>query len=196
MKKWLTMIAGVIMLICISVTVLASDTSETANTVIGVSVYNLNDAEVRAFRNYLENYIGITFNVDFIYSTGILSAEDEIAFIEELHEKGVKGIISFLSTDLEQVLPVCEEYGMLMSAVTCVDNGNGRLGRSYIGSTFFWMTDGTDICIAGNHADGVGNTFTLGCGTACGRRKTKYLTTQIDHSSFKTESCSCTWFIK
>ena len=33
----------VIMLICISVTVLASDTSETANTEIGVSVYNLND---------------------------------------------------------------------------------------------------------------------------------------------------------
>ena len=112
MKKWLTMMVEVIILICISVTVLASDTSETANTVIGVSVYNLNDAEVRAFRNYLENYIGITFNVDFIYSTGILSAEDEIAFIEELHEKGVKGIISFLSTDLEQVLPVCEEYGM------------------------------------------------------------------------------------
>ena len=47
-----------------------------------------NNAEVRAFRNYLENYIGITFNVDFVYSTGILSAEDEIAFIEELHEKG------------------------------------------------------------------------------------------------------------
>ncbi len=46
MKKWLIMIAGVIMLICISVPVLASDTLETANTVIGVSVYNLNDAEV------------------------------------------------------------------------------------------------------------------------------------------------------
>ena len=44
MKKWLIMIAGVIMLICISVPVLASDTLETANTVIGVSVYNLNDA--------------------------------------------------------------------------------------------------------------------------------------------------------
>ena len=72
----------------------------------------VNEAEVRAFQNYLENYIDITFLVDFIYSTGILSAEDEITFIEELHEKGVKGIISFLSIDLEQVLPVCEEYGM------------------------------------------------------------------------------------
>ena len=51
----------------------------------------VNEAEVRVFRNYLENYIDITFLVDFIYSTGILSAEDEITFIEELHEKGVKG---------------------------------------------------------------------------------------------------------
>ena len=48
----------------------------------------VNNAEVRAFRNYLENYIGITFLVDFIYSTGILSSEDEITFIEELHETG------------------------------------------------------------------------------------------------------------
>ena len=71
-----------------------------------------NNAEVRAFRNYLENYIGITFLADFIYSTGILGSEDEIIFIEELHKQGVEGIISFLSTDLEQVLPVCEEYGM------------------------------------------------------------------------------------
>ena len=72
----------------------------------------VNNAEVRAFRNYLENYTGITFLVDFIYSTGILSAEDEITFIKELRKQGVEGIISFLSTDLEQVLPVCEEYGM------------------------------------------------------------------------------------
>ena len=72
----------------------------------------VNEAEVRAFRNYLENYIGITFLVDFIYSTGILSSEDEITFIKELRKQGVEGIISFLSTDLEQVLPVCEEYGM------------------------------------------------------------------------------------
>ena len=83
----------------------------------------VNEAEVRAFQNYLENYIGITFLVDFIYSTGILSSEDEITFIEELHEKGVKGIISFLSIDLEQVLPVCEEYG------TYYVRGSGTISR-------------------------------------------------------------------
>ena len=83
----------------------------------------VNNAEVRAFRNYLENYIGITFLVDFIYSTGILSSEDEITFIEELHKQGVEGIISFLSTDLQQVLPVCEEYG------TYYVRGSGTISR-------------------------------------------------------------------
>ena len=83
----------------------------------------VNNAEVRAFRNYLENYIGITFLVDFIYSTGILSSEDEITFIEELHKQGVEGIISFLSTDLQQVLTVCEEYGM------CYVRGSGTISR-------------------------------------------------------------------
>ena len=117
MKKWLIMIAGVIMLICISVPVLASDTLETANTVIGVSVYNLNDAEVRAFRNYLENYIGITFNVEFVYSTGILSAEDEIAFIEELHEKGVKGLSLFFLLIWNRYFRFVKNMGRTMSGV-------------------------------------------------------------------------------
>lgn len=110
MKKVVSVIVGIVLFLCLGMAVLAGD--ETEKTVIGVSVYNLNDTEVRAFRNYFENYIGITFDVDFLYSSGILSAEEEIAFIDELHERGVKGIISFLSSDLEEVLPVCESYGM------------------------------------------------------------------------------------
>lgn len=111
MKKVTCVIALAVLLICMGIPVLASEEGS-EKTVIGVSVYNLNDTEVRAFRNYLENYIGVTFDVDFLYSSGILTAEEEIAFIDELHERGVKGIISFLSSDLEQVLPVCESYGM------------------------------------------------------------------------------------
>ena len=46
---------------------MAADTqSDTTNQdgkmTIGVSVYNLNDAEVRAFRNYFENYVGMAFD--------------------------------------------------------------------------------------------------------------------------------------
>lgn len=110
MRK-IVIICGLALLIYISIPVLASENRDDRIT-IGVSVYNLDDAEVRAFRNYLEDYIGVTFDVDFLYSASMLTADEEISFITELHERGVKGIISFLSTDLEQVLPVCEEYGM------------------------------------------------------------------------------------
>lgn len=111
MRKIMNIIFGLALFLCVSFPVLASADQDDKIT-IGVSVYSLDDAEVRAFRNYLEDYIGITFDVEFLYSSGMFTAEEEISFISELHERGVKGIISFLSSDLEQVLPVCEEYGM------------------------------------------------------------------------------------
>ena len=100
----------IMLLTCTSISVMAADTqSDTTNQdgkmTIGVSVYNLNDAEVRAFRNYFENYVGMAFDVEFLYSSSISTAEEEISFINELHERNVKGIISFLSSDLEEVLP-------------------------------------------------------------------------------------------
>ena len=51
----------------------------------------------------------MAFDVEFLYSSSISTAEEEISFINELHERNVKGIISFLSSDLEEVLPVCED---------------------------------------------------------------------------------------
>ncbi len=85
----------------------------TGNMVIGVSVYDAGDEEAMEFRQYLENYIGGSFDVEFLFNVDpIDSAEDEIAFIEELHEQGAQGVISFLTTYVEDVLPMCEEYGV------------------------------------------------------------------------------------
>lgn len=118
MKKIISCILTVLMLfMCTSSPVWAEEvqsdvTGENKKTVIGVSVYDLDDAEVRAFRNYFENYAGVSFEVEFLYSSSINTAEEEIDFINELHKRNVKGIISFLSSDLEEVLPVCKEYGM------------------------------------------------------------------------------------
>ena len=81
MKKITGVLAAIAVFICMSIAALAGE-NEPEKTVIGVSVYNLNDTEVQAFRNYLENYIGITFDVDFLYSSGILTAEEEIEFID------------------------------------------------------------------------------------------------------------------
>ncbi|MCC8103433.1 MAG: hypothetical protein LIP11_14645 [Clostridiales bacterium] len=92
---------------------LSAEEEMAAGYTIGVSVYDPEDWETIAFRNYFEDYLGTAFNASFYYNAErIDTAEDEIAFVEELHEAGVKGIISFLSTYIEDVLPVCEEYGM------------------------------------------------------------------------------------
>ena len=77
----------------------------------------VNEAEVRAFRNYLENYIDITFLVDSIYSTGILSSEDEITFIEELHKQGVEGIIFFFLLIWNRYFRFVKNMGRTMSGV-------------------------------------------------------------------------------
>lgn len=79
---------------------------------MGVSVYNTKDGEVKAFRNYFENYLGPAFDVDFFYSDSINTTDQELDFIDSLHENGVGGLISFLSTDLDTVLGRCDEYGM------------------------------------------------------------------------------------
>jgi len=92
---------------------LSAEEEMAAGYTIGVSVYDPEDWEAIAFRDYFEDYLGTAFNASFYYNAErIDTAEDEIAFVEELHEAGVKGIISFLSTYIEDVLPVCEEYGM------------------------------------------------------------------------------------
>ena len=51
--------------------------------------------------------------------------------------------------------------GMLMAAIARVDNRNtGELARDH-GSTFFRVTHGNDIRIAGDHTNRVGNTLSL-----------------------------------
>lgn len=74
---------------------------------IGVVIYSQKDPEVRAFRDYYENYISESFEVDFLYSTDVLSAEDEKEFVDSAIENGVQGIISFVSYDLEATLETC-----------------------------------------------------------------------------------------
>ncbi len=86
---------------------------------IGVAVYALDNDEVHAIRDYLENYIGDAFEVSFLYSSSIESAEDEIAFVEQLAAEGVQGCISFMSSYIEEVLPIYEEYGIYYVSGSC-----------------------------------------------------------------------------
>lgn len=87
----------------------AEDVYRQEETIIGVAVYNTEDPEVLSFQNYFKNYLANCFHVSFLYSGSIRSAEDEQAFIQQAAKAGAKGIISFISYDLENTVALCEE---------------------------------------------------------------------------------------
>ncbi len=89
----------------------AEDPRDTKHT-IAVLVYNYSDDEVAAFRTYLQEYIAPEFNVEFIYSDSILSAEEEMAFIENAADAGAEGIMSFNTYDLKAETDLCAEKGI------------------------------------------------------------------------------------
>lgn len=98
---------------------------ETVTHKIGVVVYDLQDEQVQAFREYLESYIAGTFaDVDFLYSAGVSSEEEEMKFLQDAIDAGVEGILSFNSYNLEKEVELCaqnEVYYIRPSSTTDPD---------------------------------------------------------------------------
>lgn len=111
MKRILALMCSAILILGLFGNVSASD-DITKGVTIGIAVYNQDDPQTKAFRKYYEEYLGEAFDAKFIYSENIGSWEEEKAFVDALHELGVKGIISSQSKDREAVIKLCEEYGM------------------------------------------------------------------------------------
>ena len=64
---------------------------------IGVIVYDLKDEQVQAFRQYMEGYLGKNFSdVDFLYSAGITTEEEEMEFLEKEVELCASGGVYYL----------------------------------------------------------------------------------------------------
>ena len=77
---------------------------------IGVIVYNTGDEEVIGFREYLKGYIEKNFEmVEFVYSDSIRTPEQEMAFIQNACDNGVKGFMSFRTFDLKAEVELCEK---------------------------------------------------------------------------------------
>lgn len=74
---------------------------------IGVAVYSNDDDEVRMFQDYYKNYLEDAFSVEFIYSSPISSMEDEKNFVDLAKEESCEGIISFITTDLSDIVSYC-----------------------------------------------------------------------------------------
>ena len=74
---------------------------------------------------------------------------------------------------------------MLMTAITGIDHRDRRVAGSNHGCSLLGMAHGTDICKAGDHADRIGNTFTLRGRRGTGIGKSDHTAAKVQHGRFK-----------
>lgn len=80
---------------------------------IGVPTYDVNDSQVRMFKDYLDNYIKSCFgDVTFIYSESITNADELMDFLELCADEGAEGIMAFISYDLAAEVAFCADNEM------------------------------------------------------------------------------------
>lgn len=80
---------------------------------IGVPTYNVADAQVRMFKDYLDNYIKACFpDVTFLYSESLTGPEELMAFLEDCAAQGAEGIMAFNSYDLQAEVEFCAAHEM------------------------------------------------------------------------------------
>lgn len=82
---------------------------------IGVATYNIKDAQVQMFKDYLDNYIKACFpDVTFLYSDSINSAGEMMTFLQSCADNGVEGIMAFNSYDLQTEAEFCAQKHMYL----------------------------------------------------------------------------------
>ncbi len=80
---------------------------------IGVPTYDINDSQVKMFKDYLDNYVKSCFeDVTFIYSESITNADELMDFLDLCAQEGAEGIMAFISYDLAAEVDLCAANGM------------------------------------------------------------------------------------
>lgn len=90
----------------------ALDGTWPAETVkIGVEAYDVTDGQFLAMQEYYES-MKQYFNIEFMYSESIASAEDELKFIENCAAAGCKGFIGYYNVSGAEAVELCAQKGM------------------------------------------------------------------------------------
>lgn len=80
---------------------------------IGVATYNIKDAQVMMFKEYLDGYIKECFtDVSFLYSDSIGSGEEMMSFLQACADNECDGILLFYTSDLKKEVEFCADHGM------------------------------------------------------------------------------------
>lgn len=82
---------------------------------IGVATYNVKDAQVMMFKDYLDNYIKESFSdVTFLYSESISDSDELMDFLAACADNEAEGVMVFGSYDLQKEVEFCADHGMYM----------------------------------------------------------------------------------
>lgn len=80
---------------------------------IGAATYNIQDAQVMMFKEYLDGYIKECFpEASFLYSGSIGNGDEMMSFLQACADQGCEGILLFYSGDLQKEVEFCAEHGM------------------------------------------------------------------------------------
>ncbi len=113
LKKRILSLFLIVTLLCSLAACQKAPSQESSEHKIAVLVYDLQDEQVQAFREYLEGYIALSFpDVSFLYSSAITDADAEMEFLKNAIDQGAEGILSFNSYDLEAEVNLCREHGV------------------------------------------------------------------------------------
>ena len=115
---------------------LSADGRYPAETVkIGFETFTTTDEQFLAIQKYFD-YLDDYYNIEFLYSEALDSAEGELAFIENCANAGCKAVIGYYNVSNEEVVKKCEELGMYYwgngNNTAIVEYGNNT--SAYLGS--------------------------------------------------------------
>ena len=84
---------------------------------------------------------------------------------------------------------VCQGLGgMVVAAVTGIDDGNGGSAGGNIGRALTGVAHSDDICIAADRLGSIGNALALGSGGGTGFGEAQYRAAQLQHSRLETQT--------
>ncbi len=82
---------------------------------IGIATYNIRDAQIMMFKEYLDKYIKACFeDVEFLYSDSISGGEDMMEFLTLCADNGAEGIMVFGTVDLIKEVEFCAGHEMYL----------------------------------------------------------------------------------
>lgn len=127
---------------------------------IAVEVFDTTDEQFLAIRDYYD-YLEKNFNLDFMYSESIASAEDEIAFIDSAAAAGCKGLFAFYNVTESEAVKECQAHGMYYVGATGGDFLESVLNNEYFTGTYALQSSSGDSDHNGDYLAGYEMGYTM-----------------------------------